>query len=283
VIAIITTLTGLLLPAVQKVREAAARTKCQNNLKQIGLAFTMHHDTLKAYPGGGGIAESSRTMTAGRPATYATQAWSWAYQILPYIEQNNLWADPSDSVVRGTPVGLYFCPSRRPPTVYNYDTYGPCAQTDYAGNAGSSTDVGATKEAPGFGRSGVVRKLGQGAVKVTTIKDGTSNTVVVGEKRMNATLAGQQFSADDNEGYVAGFQHDTIRWALLAPAADYSNADYPPTDLQPTYQFGSAHPGAAQFAFADGSVRPVRYSVSLSTFQNICDVKDGNVVSLDDL
>src|SRR6476620_4740634 len=113
VIAIIAILIGLLLPAVQKVREAAARTQCQNNLKQIGLAFHNHHDTYKAFPTGGVGADGPRTMNGTSPATYQTQAWGWAYQILPYIEQGPLYNTTTDATVQATPVPIYFCPSRR--------------------------------------------------------------------------------------------------------------------------------------------------------------------------
>ena len=89
VIAIIAILIGLLLPAVQKVRDAAARMKCQNNLKQIGLAFMSHHDVTGYLPTGGSGA-------TGNPATNRLD-FGWTYEILPYIEQNGLYNLPSDS------------------------------------------------------------------------------------------------------------------------------------------------------------------------------------------
>ncbi len=283
VIAIIGILVGLLLPAVQAARESARRIQCINHLKQIGLAFINHHDALGGFPGGGAGPQDSRTLTGagGSPTTFETQAWSWAYQLLPYVEQQNLWENPSDTVVRETPVAIYYCPSRRTPRAVN-TAIGLRAQTDYAGNAGSVRNSGAPVWSPGYGQTGVIQHLtfGRGPVRIASITDGTSHTVLVGEKRMNRMHAGSVGLPDDNEGFVQGFQHDNTRWAFRVPEKDYSNSILMP-DIEWTYQFGSSHPSGAQFAFADGSVRTVRYQVSLSVFSSICDINDGMAVNLE--
>ena len=140
VIAIIAILIGLLLPAVQKVREASNRLSCSNNLKQVGLAFQMHHDQFGAFPSGGLNWNSDRTMNGGAPADYQTQAWGWAYQILPYLEQKALWEHPSSATVAGTSLKVFRCPSLRGPTKFPYTQSAPTgdrAQMDYVGNGGT--------------------------------------------------------------------------------------------------------------------------------------------------
>src|SRR5947209_6548753 len=118
VIAIIAILIALLVPAVQKVREAANTAQCKNNLKQIGLAWLNHSDVFKAFPSGGTdwTTGNNRTiMPDGQPADFNSQTWGWCYQILPFLEQQVLWAEKSDFVVAETPVAMYICPSFRGP------------------------------------------------------------------------------------------------------------------------------------------------------------------------
>src|SRR5437588_6828345 len=105
VIAIIAILIGLLVPAVQKVRAAAARTQCQNNLKEIGLAFHNHHSVLKYFPSGGWDWFCAPTYINGQPAVGADQQASWAFQILPYVDADNTWkAGPLIAIATPHPV-----------------------------------------------------------------------------------------------------------------------------------------------------------------------------------
>ena len=126
VIAIIAILIGLLLPAVQKVREAANKTTCNNNLKQVGLAFQIHHDQFGAFPSGGLNWNLDRTMNGSAPADYQTQAWGWAYQILPYLEQKALWEHPSSATVAGTSLKMASSLKSHPLTFWGAISFTVC-------------------------------------------------------------------------------------------------------------------------------------------------------------
>src|SRR5437016_4616138 len=146
VIAIIAILIGLLVPAVQKVREAAARIQCANNLKQIGIAFHNHESTLRVLPDSGGGWWLARSKNAqGIPMAAPNQDWGWAYQILPYIEQDNVYRLPKDEDAAAAVIKTYFCPSRRVPVVLpgvqSGMADGPRGQIDYAGNGGTGPAV----------------------------------------------------------------------------------------------------------------------------------------------
>src|SRR6478735_4130181 len=130
VIAIIAILIGLLLPAVQKVREAAARSTCQNNLKQIGLGLHAHHDGLREFPAAGSDGPNQDCCNAT-----SRVGWTWMFQVTPYIEQQTVYSLPDTAAgntqVAQTAIKVFYCPSRRPPTLYSNG--GRC---DYAGNGG---------------------------------------------------------------------------------------------------------------------------------------------------
>ncbi len=150
VISIIAVLAALLLPAVQSARQAASRAHCQNNLRQIGIALMSHATASRnqELPGGGGPAlyvagasgyDLHRRTFDESPATGKDQAWGWAYQILPYLEQENRWRNPTDGEVRGTSIGIYLCPSReRQRLVYGQQYQGPL---HYVGNGCSNCDL----------------------------------------------------------------------------------------------------------------------------------------------
>jgi prepilin-type N-terminal cleavage/methylation domain-containing protein/prepilin-type processing-associated H-X9-DG protein len=292
VIAIIGILIALLLPAVQKVREAANRAQCANNLKQIGTAFHNHHDTYNFFPDGGELWSSSRTFAAGGlPQTAPNQYWGWAYQILPFMEQDPLWRNPDNALVEETPISSYFCRSRRAPMVISGR-----AMLDYAGNGATdeTKDPGDTGDwGWGNGKNGtVVRRPNQTptrtlSIRIETITDGTSNTLLAGEKCMRSDLIGHS-QPDDDQGYTAGWDRDEIRWAVEAPAPDHIGAA-----SEYDHRFGSAHPGGFNGVFCDGSVRFIPYTIQsrfdpsdpnpndLGVWQRICIRDDGVPVTLD--
>jgi prepilin-type N-terminal cleavage/methylation domain-containing protein len=302
VIAIIGVLIGLLLPAVQKVRESASRVRCANNLFQIGIAFHNHHDVLGYFPDGGEYWDTvkyPRSWNGSTPAVAPHQNWGWAYQILPYIEQNNLWEQPpdppDDHFVRDQIVSLYFCPTRGSPRQVYDARYGYSAMLDYAGNGGTSEYAGTnetdTAGSPGNGRNGtVVRRPGGNPSRSASVRlngnitDGASNTLLLAEKRMPSHLVGTNLP-DDDQGYTCGWDQDEIRWARKQPAQDSTGA----WDQEVAWSFGSAHEAGMNAVFCDGSVHFIRYTIQSNynaadwgVWQRLCIRDDGLPLESDD-
>lgn len=309
VIAIIAILIGLLLPAVQKIREAANRMSCSNNLKQIGLAFHNHHDTLGVLPSGGqhwSMAPTYGTPIVGvtpnlnAPAAVPMDAFEqragWGFQILPYIEQDNVFRGGGAPNIggqmaqaRAAKIKTFFCPSRRASTAFRqgsswyppnsgYPGCGVHAQTDYAGSiANNSATNGVIVQTfyhnRGNGKPGTSR---QPPITLAGITDGLSQTMMVADKRRR--LGANNFRGDDNEGYTAGWDHDVVRRTNRAPLPDAPNADG-------DFRFGGRHTGGFNAVLADGSVRFIRYSIqccgSNSTFYKLGHRSDGRVLGND--
>jgi prepilin-type N-terminal cleavage/methylation domain-containing protein len=273
VIAIIAALIGLLLPAVQKVREASSRLSCQNNLKQLALAFHHHHDQLQMFPTGGWYPYTPPNYVRGKPVMGNDQQAGWGFQILPYIEEENVWrggsatTDADRAVLAiSTPNKVFFCPTRREPQTITYpDSYVPPL------TGGDITHAFCDYAASNNEGTGVVQQFY--GVRIGDISDGTSNTLMLGEKRLNLAFLGQK-QPDDNQGYTAGFNLDTIRKTHLQPAPDYRAPFGDGGGL-----FGSSHPRAFNAALADGSVRSIAYSINQLTFKYLGDKADGHVTS----
>ena len=291
VIAIIAVLIGLLVPAVQKVREAANRMQCSNNLKQIGIAMHAHHDGKGAFP-------NSRLDAR----------YTWMVEILPYIEQDGLfkqWTMTSGAFnnqtqpARETPVKTYYCPSRRSAaatvvtdTMDNTTTPANGVPADYAActgdpSTGASNDywwTDPTTNTPGC--NGIFRLANDWSTtpsgpnrpgaRMADILDGTSNTAMVGEKHVlqsgiNTVAAGDGPAYNGDKGY--SFRAMGSNRLLARNMTDTSNANS---------KFGSWHTDMVQFVLADGSVRGIRTSISGTTLGYLANMRDGNPVgSLD--
>ncbi len=298
VIAIIAILIALVVPAVQKVREAANRAHCQNNLKQMALACHNYHDVVKVLPTAGRQDYGGGRDPANPFATGSAQRWNWRYQILPYIEQDSVFKLASDSQVRISTVGLFNCPSRRPPTVI-----GALVLVDYAGNAGTNWCI--ANQARTWTGVIVPNEVFSGGwqpgatVKMVGITDGSSNSLLLGEKfvLINHYRTGLQWG--DNQPWAYGNSWVHTRNANQQPRQDAQESTAtkgaPPANSGAAgglcgpwgigasgagyYDYwGSAHPGAFQVALADGSVRGINYSVSLPVLRAMSDRADGAVV-----
>jgi prepilin-type N-terminal cleavage/methylation domain-containing protein len=267
VIAIIGILVALLLPAVQKVREAAARAQCMNNLKQIGLAFHHHHDIYHYFPTGGWDWWSTPTYVNGVPAVGEQQHAGWGFQILPYVEAGNVWKGgpaTNDTDRARFAVGqtnpLFFCPSRRLPQTVVF--------TDPAYFNGVPTTVAlGDYAASNYEETGVI--LYRYPTRFASITDGTSNTLLVGDRRMNRARLGQ-LQDDDDEGYADGFDNDVVRDTTQAPLPDY-NAPTGDGDMR----FGSSHTGGFCTVYADGSVHFLSYAIDPTVFSYLGNKADG--------
>jgi prepilin-type processing-associated H-X9-DG protein len=294
---IIGILVGLLLPAVQSAREAARQTQCRSNLKQLSLAMLQHHEKHGHFPTGGWgwgwVGDPDRGYSKAQPG-------GWLYNVLPYIEQESLrqlgaGADAADKLaaakeVISTPLALINCPTRRQAVAYpvspgrcnprNSDTPSECARSDYAACAGNSRPHGSSIHAgPNSLDEGddpnymsptppdpptwpTVYETANGIcflrseIRMAHIRDGSSQTYMIGEKYIDPDHWFTGTSSADDQGWSVGYDIDTIRFAatFFPPARDREG-------WYLTRNFGSSHATALNFAFCDGSVRPVSYSI----------------------
>lgn len=302
VIAIIAVLIGLLLPAVQKVREAAARTRCTNNLKQIGLGLHSHSDSLGALPSGG---ESVNGY-----------GFSWWVALLPYIEQDAMYNAISRTgthpglmyyhvangqAMSGKSLSLAICPSSPLPQwamANNTPAPGPPGVTrpTYTGIAGA-VDHSSTIDRDGETNQHAARgKISQGGVLVSRkdgiplvhISDGTSNTIVVGEQSgycKNSAGADVDCRSDYGHSLFMG-PGDNRNWNLTSLRYGLNDLTWENTGVGDQFYgvnrpLQSVHTGGLNLLFCDGSVRFTRDSVPLQTVYNLANRNDGNVITLD--
>ncbi len=307
VIAIIAILIGLLLPAVQKVREAAARMKCSNNLKQLALGLHNYHDVASKFPAGG---ESSPTGGHGL---------SWLVAILPHVEQGAIYnrLDLKGTVgglqentgifylhiingaaANGAKLSAFVCPSTT--LIDMMPTAGPCplgvqrpTYVGIAGAAGHSTaiDYGANKQhAPsGIVSKGGVLPLGptDSGKNIASITDGTSNTMLLSEQsdfckdKTGAKFDGRSdhghtFLMGGNNGDLRTWNVTTLRYAINDRT--WENVGVGDQFYGQNKPLVSPHTGGVNCALSDGSVRFLRDSIDLPTLLNLGNRDDGNVV-----
>ncbi|MFM7098047.1 MAG: DUF1559 domain-containing protein [Gemmataceae bacterium] len=299
VIAIIAVLIGLLLPAVQKVREAAARMSCQNNLKQIGLAYQNFHAQHGFFSPG---AVRSPTTGVLNPVyrklgiTANGVNHSWAIFLLPYLEQGNLysqynmnsnWADPVNSKVVGTPIKSFLCPTVPDPssrfcvsTINGVSVN--AASSDYAPNNNTSSSL----ETAGYTdvcvlRDGVLRPqtgTTSQVVSLVEITDGASNTLMLSEcagrpatwqfGKMVSAISGTDGGwADHNSEYTT---HGSMTNSTTAPGPCHTNCH----NGNEVYSF---HNGGANHVFADGSVHFITASMDIRLFVKFVTMRAGDI------
>jgi prepilin-type N-terminal cleavage/methylation domain-containing protein/prepilin-type processing-associated H-X9-DG protein len=263
VIAIIAVLIGLLVPAVQKVRAATARTQCLNNLKQIGLALHAYQDATKVFPPG---YQSTRPYVDG--ASDTSPGWGWGAFILPYLDQSPLhgqlnFSQPvQKSPVIQTMLAVFLCPSDLPsPSAFFVpDGFGDplclAAPASYAACVGGD-------ESDTFGPTGLGILYRNSQVRMTDITDGTSNTILIGERAW-ANAQGIWAGAINDGVCKRGAQNacpgSGAAWypaATLVLAHSHFNNTTTDTDGG-LDDFSSLHAGGSNFLFADGSVRFLR-------------------------
>ena len=284
VIAIIAILIGLLLPAVQKVREAAARTKCTNGIKQIALGLHGFHDATGAFPQG-----VSTNISGDYAPPYERRTW---YQsVLPHVEQGPHWdnysawvaANPTSLVCHNYPgrfnvVSLFQCPSD--PTGGKVNSV-PSDPQGFHGNyvacSGSTAMSGPASPAPNNGTALNGIFYSWSATRLTHVTDGTSNTLLIGEILLSPDTAGHDTRGRYwNDACQGGVLFTTLSGLGDAAAPDVlqycQNIPRAPCTSGSSGQSlsaRSAHLGISNFALADGSVRAIRTSVDPTTYRSL--------------
>jgi prepilin-type N-terminal cleavage/methylation domain-containing protein/prepilin-type processing-associated H-X9-DG protein len=259
VIAIIGVLVSLLLPAVQAARESARQVQCKNNLRQMALALHNYHGSFQRFPKGG---KNHVNCCNSSIRGY----WTWAYYLLPFIEQSNIFDSQNDAQVYASYVPMHYCPTRRPP-----DRYGGSARWDYAGNSGSSTST--------TNVDGMFSDASRDFITMASVIDGTSSTLFVGEKQLHLKHFGGDGTTvifDDNEPiYNTGWESDIVRTGANIPQHDKFHSNTASSE-----RFGSSHSGTVNFALVDGSTHAISYNIDPTLFRNLCIRLDGKTVQL---
>lgn len=313
VITIIGVLIALLIPAVQTAREAARQVQCSNNVKQLALAAMNHESVIGFFPTGGWGRE-----WLGHPdrGFGKSQPGGWIYSILPFIEQHTLHdlgtagsgmtIEDANARRLTTPLAGLNCPTRRPAVLYDLSsTYGiqfrltneaipKVARSDYAINGGdymqycyddhSPSDLIAGDD-PDFQWDDMSHQTGicyqRSEIVITAITDGTSNTLLIGEKYVNSSHYSDGKDMGDSETMYSGDQLDLIRWTGISGTVGTNANNLPRQDKAAVGEgynvqwFGSAHADAFNMSLCDGSVRSISYTIDREIYRRLGNRKDG--------
>ncbi len=290
VIAIIAVLIALLLPAVQQAREAARRSQCKNNLKQLGIALHNYHDALQAFPINlyGGYGDTANVGGY----TQASKSWGFLVYLLPYIDQGALYniVNPgvntmaaSGQIARVVPV--FVCPSDPQGATETENSIYVTGSTtvaisSYKGMGGSDWDWGTytnniVSTADSWCNNNGVLNGCSYRRKITfqKITDGTSNTLVMGESICNKNFA---LSSD---GPGNAWMHSASTTNTSAVPINIVNNVTPATVVwDKRFGYSSQHTGGAHFLLADGSVRFLADSISTPTYRNLSTYGDADTI-----
>jgi prepilin-type N-terminal cleavage/methylation domain-containing protein len=270
VISIIGLLIALLLPAVQAARESARRCSCCNNLKQVGLAAQLHHNTYGRLPAGWDGYDAG-----GRPWAMGYPGWGWAARILPFLEQANVEknlinfklpvTDPANDLARVFSIGTFRCPSDTGEKSFlNADPHAPgggplpreFAAANYVGVWGTQDMHVCNSLGPGNPCRSDGSFFHNSDLRFADIVDGLSQTFLVGERSSRldySTWVGIQPGYEDSATRILG------------------TASYPPnTSVSDAYNFSSLHPSGTHFLLADGSVRIIAETIDMAAYHALC-------------
>ncbi|WP_339727852.1 DUF1559 domain-containing protein [uncultured Gimesia sp.] len=298
VIAIIAILIALLLPAVQQAREAARRSTCKNSLKQIGLALHNYHETHRVYPPGY-IARGVNAADASSPGETGT-GFSWGTMLLAFMDQAplynklnlNLDASVSPNIELGDEaIPIFRCPSDTNQGVFTVtdgsNTY-MLSSANYVGIYG----YGSLTMSPGAPAiKGILFRNSN--IKIRDITDGSSNTIVVGERSHQHQFVGAATVVQADSTWYAAIPNITRPSGMMSMADEGSATlilghvgqpggmmpmEHPPNTTNHIANFSSKHVGGAHFLLGDGAVRFLSENINYETFRDLGTISDGNVI-----
>ena len=315
VISIIGLLAQMMLPAVEMSREAARRTHCSNNLRQLSLAMMRHHDSFSRYASGGW---SYRWVGEPERGTNIDQPGSWGFNILGFVEEDRVrelgrglnGEDRIQAFVTRCemPLPLFSCPSRRTPSPQQqvpnltfFTADGLLVTPKRAGRSDYAACVGDVKKlAPNWPtalKGGNPESLKEGddaafpwednnyftgicfrrsRVRNSQVTDGLSKTYMLGEKCVDSAAYKLGVDSGDDTNLYTGGDKDNYRSAFKPPYRDTPRTRH-------SYSFGSAHPHTFLMAFCDGSVHPISYKIDLETHKRLANRADGQSLNLSEV